>query len=244
MSSSSSAPDLGDAVRPDGTLKHASEINWAFDADESIPFPAGQNAGDHTASLGSHAPDVMGDSICRTTRLCCPSRCVLDALDAEAACPRPRTTKRKPPQDIPSRRVSRKVVIDVDDDDGNDAGDSDNDDDDDSDGDSDNGIATEPASEAMSEEYDTLRAMADADNQVCPSTAPTFVRNPHLCYLSGCNFQIEGGTHSRHTPHVCPSERLSPSRYRKAPGWALVYDLLVSILGFLILILLTNYVKG
>ena len=86
----------------------------------------------------------------------------------------------------------------MDDDDGNDAGDSDNDNDDndDSDGDSDNGIATEPASEAMSEEYDTLRAMADADNQVCPSTAPTFVRNPHLCYLSGRNFQIEGGTHS------------------------------------------------
>ena len=182
MSSSSSAPDLGDAVRPDGTLKDASEINWAFDADESIPFPAGQNAGDHTASSGSHAPDVMGDSIRRTTRLRRPSRRVLDALDAEAACPRPRTTKRKPPQDIPSRRVSRKVVIDVDDDDGNDAGDSDNDDDDDSDGDSDNGIATEPASEAMSEEYDTLRAMADADNQVCPSTAPTFVRT--LIYVT------------------------------------------------------------
>ena len=182
MSSSSSAPDLGDAVRPDGTLKDASEINWAFDADESIPFPAGQNAGDHTASSGSHAPDVMGDSIRRTTRLRRPSRHVLDALDAEAACPRPRTTKRKPPQDIPSRRVSRKVVIDVDDDDGNDAGDSDNDDDDDSDGDSDNGIATEPASEAMSEEYDTLRAMADADNQVCPSTAPTFVRT--LIYVT------------------------------------------------------------
>ena len=188
----------------------------------------------------------MGDSIRRTTRLHRPSRCVLDALDVEAACPHPRTTKRKPPQDIPSRCVSQKVVIDVDDDDSNDAGnsDNDNDNDNDSDGDSDNSIATEPASEAMSEEYDTLRAMADADNQVCPSTAPTFVRNPHLCYLSGRNFQIEGGTHSRHTPHVCLSERLSPSRYRKAPGWALVYNLSVSVLGFFILILLTNYMKG
>ena len=244
MSLSLSAPDLGDAVRPDGTLKDASEINWAFNADESIPFPAGQNTGDHPASLGSHAPDVMGDSICWTTCLCRPSWHVLDALDVEAACPRPCMTKCKPPQDIPSRRVSWKVVIDVDDDDSNDAGNSNDDNDNDSDSDSDNSIATEPASEAMSEEYDTLRAMADADNQVCPSTAPTFIRNPHLCYLSGRNFQIEGGTHSRHMPHVCPSERLSPSRYRKAPGWALVYDLSVSVLGFLILILLTNYVKG
>src|ERR1700744_4440432 len=99
MSSSSSAPDLGDAVRPDSTLKDASEINWAFNADESIPFPAGQNTGDHTASLGSHAPDVMGDSICWTTCLRCPSRRVLDARDAESACPHPRTTKCKPPQD-------------------------------------------------------------------------------------------------------------------------------------------------
>ena len=199
MSLSLSAPDLGDTVQPDGTLKDTSEINWAFDADESIPFPAGQNAGNHTASSGSHAPDVMGDSIHRMTHLRCPSWHVLDALDVEAACPRPCTTKHKPPQDIHSQHVSRKVVIDVDDDD------------DDSDGDSNNGIATEPASEAMSEEYDTLRAMADADNQVCPSTAPTFIWNPHLCYLSGRNFQIEGGMHSRHMPHVCPSERLSPS---------------------------------
>ena len=232
MSLSLSAPDLGDAVQPDGTLKDTSEINWAFDADESIPFPAGQNAGNHTASSGSHAPDVMGDSIHRMTHLHRPSWHVLDALDVEAACPHPCMTKCKPPQDIHSRHVSWKVVIDVDDDN------------DDSNGDSNNGIATEPASEAMSEEYDTLRAMADADNQVCPSTAPTFIWNPHLCYLSGCNFQIKGGTHSRHMPHVCPSERLSPSRYRKAPGWALVYDLSVSVLGFLILILLTNYMKG
>ena len=124
----------------------------------------------------------MGDSIRWTTRLHHPSWHVLDALDMEAACPCPRTTKRKPPQDIPSQRVSRKVVIDVNNDDGNDASHSDDDDNDDSDGDSDNGIATEAASEAMSEEYNTLRAMADADNQVCPSTAPTFVRT--LIYVT------------------------------------------------------------
>ena len=170
MSLSLSAPDLGDAVQPDGTLKDTSEINWAFDADESIPFPAGQNAGNHTASSGSHAPDVMGDSIHRMTHLHRPSWHVLDALDVEAACPHPCMTKCKPPQDIHSRHVSWKVVIDVDDDN------------DDSNGDSNNGIATEPASEAMSEEYDTLRAMADADNQVCPSTAPTFVRT--LIYVT------------------------------------------------------------
>jgi hypothetical protein len=38
---SSLAPELGDAVRPDGTLKDASEIIWSYDADESIPFPLG-----------------------------------------------------------------------------------------------------------------------------------------------------------------------------------------------------------
>lgn len=100
---SPSASDLGDAVRPDGTLKDASEITWTYDADESVPFPAGQNS---AASSGRHVPAEMGAGIRRTTRVSHPSRRVLEALEAEEAEAHvTRTTKRKPP------RVALPVVF-------------------------------------------------------------------------------------------------------------------------------------
>lgn len=174
-------------------------MTWTFDADESIPFPAGQISGSHTTSLGSRVPAEMGTSVRRTTRVSHPSRRVLEALEAEeaeATAHVARTTKRKPPHGSPTRRVLRKLVVNVDDDNGNDACDSN------SDSDSDNGIATGPATEAMSDDYGALKAMADADNQVSPSTSLTFEWRPHLCHFSGCDLQIQEGSHGRSTPHV------------------------------------------
>lgn len=36
----STPPDIGCAVRPDGTLKDASEIEWHFDKDDETPLTA------------------------------------------------------------------------------------------------------------------------------------------------------------------------------------------------------------
>ena len=61
MSPSPLASNLGDAVRPNGTLKDASEIVWNYDADESLPFPSG------------------GDSVLR-------SDCLYDTIGSVGAC--------------------------------------------------------------------------------------------------------------------------------------------------------------
>ncbi|KAF8258723.1 hypothetical protein EI94DRAFT_1707731 [Lactarius quietus] len=38
---SSTTSDLGNAVRPNGTLKDASDMDWTFNTDEDLPFPSG-----------------------------------------------------------------------------------------------------------------------------------------------------------------------------------------------------------
>jgi hypothetical protein len=168
---SSPAHDLGGTVRANGTLKDASEIMWTFDADESIPFPAGQISGDD-------APAEMGASIHQTTHITHPSWCILEALEAEEAT---HSTKRKPPCGSPSHHIFRKAAVNVDDnnsnirkvavntgdDNGNDACNSD------SNSDVDNGITTQPPTEVMSNDFEALKVMANADNQVRPSTALT-----------------------------------------------------------------------
>jgi hypothetical protein len=197
---SSPAHNLGGAVRADGTLKDASEITWNFDADESIPFPAGQIS-------GGHAPAEMGASVRRTTRIAHPSRRVLEALEeAEEAA---RSAKRKPPCGSPRRRVSRKAAINVDDDDSNFQKVAVNVDDDDgndacnsnSDSDIDNGITTQPPTEVMSDDFEALKAMADADNQVRPSTALTSM-GPSFLIPFRLRRINPRRPHSRPMPHV------------------------------------------
>jgi hypothetical protein len=61
---SSLAPELGDAVRPDGTLKDASEIIWSYDADESIPFPLGST---HSILSTRLSPATMVGGVHRTS---------------------------------------------------------------------------------------------------------------------------------------------------------------------------------
>lgn len=182
MSSVSSASFMpeGDAVRPDGTLKDASEMTWNYDADESIPFPSGSTSVAPLPSSGSHAPATMVAGVRRTTRVSKPSRRVLEAAEASNALLSQRlAAKRKAPSDSLQRRVSRKIVINVDDE-GADTSSGDEDasaegedvvseDEDaatnaDIDDASDGGTTTEPGT---SDDYEALKAMADADNLVC-----------------------------------------------------------------------------
>ncbi|SRR6266404_6246201 len=39
---------LGHALRPDGTLKDASEMSWSYDSDDSVPFPQNSSVGQAT----------------------------------------------------------------------------------------------------------------------------------------------------------------------------------------------------
>jgi hypothetical protein len=156
--SPSTTTDPGHAVRPDGTLKDASEIVWTYDADDDIPFPSGSTSGEPLSS-GGQAPAMVLGATRRTTRVPRPSKRALEAAETSSS-----ATKRKASTNR-DQRVTRKI-IDLDDDDANKA------DDDyipttdidvditDFDGPSD--LATEPA-----DDYAALEAMADADNRVC-----------------------------------------------------------------------------
>ena len=161
---------LGEAVRPDGTLKDASEIEWVFDPDDSLPFP--QASGDPSGGTSSiPAPAEAG--LRRTTRTIRPARRFIEE-DAECAS----TTgahgnpaaKRKAQCDDPDpdRRVSRKIVINLHDD---------------SDEDATSVPPTEvgedatsvPPTEVGEDDYEDLQAMADADNLVrFPSPSLSF----------------------------------------------------------------------
>ena len=160
----SSAPsDLGDAVGPGGALKDASEMTWYHDADDTIPLPA-NNAVDGDTATGLR----------RTSRISRPSRRVLEEYESASgatASTRP-ATKRKAPHNLNTigHHVLKKTCIYVDDGDDKD-GDPSSDD---------GGAATEPATEPMSDDYEALKAMANADNMVCPLSPLPFALYLHL----------------------------------------------------------------
>ena len=149
---------LGEAVQPDSTLKDASEIEWVFDPDDSLPFP--QASGDPSGGTSSiPAPAEAG--LRRTTRTIRPA-CRFIEEDAECAS----TTgahgnpaaKRKAQCDDPDpdRCVSRKIVINLHDD-------------------SDEDATSVPPTEVGKDDYEDLQAMADADNLVrFPSPSLSF----------------------------------------------------------------------
>ena len=166
MSSSPLASNLGDAVRPDGTLKDASEIVWNYDADESLPFPSGGDSAPASVSSGTLAPATSVAAVRRTARVSRPSWRVLEAGEAELASIRKTSgVKRKAASDPHDDRATRgKVITVVSDDAGDDSGD----------GASDGGTPSPPPTEPASDDYEALTAMADADNQVC-STCHSFL---------------------------------------------------------------------
>ena len=149
---SSSLSDHGHALRPDGSLKDASEILWSYDEDESLPFPL--DGAPTPSSSGSHAPATTVAGIRRTTRVIRPSQRALDAAETSSSIPASAGVKRKARADNsePDSRASRKVIGGFDDSDGSeDAPPTE--------------VTTEP--EPDDDDYESIKAMADADNQVC-----------------------------------------------------------------------------
>jgi hypothetical protein len=153
---SSFAPDVGDAVRPDGTLKDASEINWSYNADESIPFPSDNASGPSSG----HTLATVVASVRRTTRISHPSQHILDALEAEAAesasrAPAQNACKRKAISPLPDRHAHKNVINVISNNNNN------------SNNNSDGGTPSPPPTELASDNYESLQAMADTDNLVC-----------------------------------------------------------------------------
>ena len=146
---------LGDAVRPDGTLKDASEIEWSFDADETVPFPltSGDPSGDSsTTTLAPAEPGLR-----RTTRTIRPAhRFIEEDSECASSTNAQLATKRKAPSDDPDpdRRVSCKIVIRIN-------------------SSSDEDVSSVPPTEVAEDDYESIQAMADADNLVC-FPAPLF----------------------------------------------------------------------
>ncbi len=173
---------IGHAVRPDGGLKDASEMEWTYDKDESVPFPSNSlaiPATDDPAvspplksvrihSFFTHAkpPATLIAGSRRSTRTSRPSQRVRDAnevssLATGSTTAKPSTgTKRKAAVNLspgPTRRVVNKAVVDSDDDDdGNDTEPA--------------GYETELAEDEDPNDADissqSLQAMADADHEV------------------------------------------------------------------------------
>jgi hypothetical protein len=114
---SSLAPELGDAVRPDGTLKDASEIIWSYDTDESILFPLGSTSGSHSIPSTRLSPVTMVGGVHRTSsRVHHPSQCALEAAEASSSTRDGRRSgiKRKASGNCLDNRRPRRGLVDVD----------------------------------------------------------------------------------------------------------------------------------
>ena len=142
---SSLAPGIGDAVRPDGTLKDASEITWNYDADDSIPFPSGDQPS---------VQNVLIAPLCQTTCKIRPPWRFLDGAKSDSSTPdsTPLAGKHKTSRQSPARQVLQKIInVDREDDEvSNASGD-------------DGGTTTEPITEPASNGYEAVQAMVDTD---------------------------------------------------------------------------------
>ncbi|KAH9162941.1 hypothetical protein EDB89DRAFT_1912989 [Lactarius sanguifluus] len=173
MSSSSTTPNLGDALRPDGTLKEASEIIWSYDADKSIPFPSDNVSGQVS---GSRVPAMMVAGVRRTGHVPRPSQHAREAAEATSSSStstHPGTKRKVAIDPKPDCHVTCKVAIDVDDDtaDPNDDG-ATTEPDDGATTEPDDGAATEPddgaTTEPATDDYESIEAVANADDQAIP----------------------------------------------------------------------------
>ena len=152
---SSFAPDLGDAVQPDGMLKDVSKIDWSFNPDDSIPFPSDNPSGSHSASSGGLSPAIVVTSVWCTTHLSKPSRHVLDKLEAAGSASSASAVnhKCKVIRALPNQHLHKNDVHVVSDDDSDDK--------------SESRSLSPPPTKPASDDYESLQAMADTDNQVC-----------------------------------------------------------------------------
>ena len=152
MSPSLSA--LGDAVQPNGTLKDASEILWQYDEDESLPFPSG-SAPMLPPSSGSHPPATIVADVRQSSCVFRLSQWALKAAETSSSTPASTAThlgkhKARADDDEAELCATGKVIIAMDD----------------SDGSSEDGPPTEPSTEPE-DDYKSIKAMADVDNEVC-----------------------------------------------------------------------------
>lgn len=178
--------DPGCAVRADGTLKDASEIEWHFDPDDDTPIalstppqpppPPTQSVRDvHPFFTGHMAAATPAAGARRSNRPVRPSARITDPNNAmikastSSALAQPSTLasssigeKRKASTSEPTRRVVQKVNTDSDGEGQTDAG-SDFGDSRSTQADSDTESATV---EEVQHEFETLQAMADDDHQV------------------------------------------------------------------------------
>jgi hypothetical protein len=115
---SSSLSNHGHALRPDGTLKDASEILWSYDEDESLPFPL--DDAPTPSSSGSHAPATTVAGVHRTTCIIHPSQRVLNAAEMSSSIPASAGVKCKARADDSKldSRATRKVIEGFNDSDG------------------------------------------------------------------------------------------------------------------------------
>jgi hypothetical protein len=242
MSSSSNAPVLGDAVRPDGTLKDASEIVWSYDADDTIPFPPSASEADSLSRRCAPAMTVAGAR--RSTRTHRPSQRVLDAAasSSSAGSASHSSAKRKASSVVTGRRITCKVIIDVDDvveDHSNDG--------DYLAGHSDDGAIMEPAeddgatTEPAEDDYEIIKAMADVDNRVRPLLSLSCML---FSLTTGNQLQTSRRTRSRCAPHFPSRQGIQASRYRQGSERPLVHSLSVSTFVSSSFILLLTHLKG
>jgi hypothetical protein len=163
---SSLAPELGDAVRPDSTLKDASEIIWSYDTDESILFPLGSTSGSHSIPSTRLSPAMMVGGACQTSSCVHrPSQRALEVAEASSSTCDGRWSgiKRKVSGDCLNNRGPCRGLVDVDVGNMDDIGVDDTSVDDNGTSNAETWPPMEPAS---NNNYEALRAMADTDNVV------------------------------------------------------------------------------
>lgn len=222
----------GPAIRTDGTLKDASKIEWSFDADESVPFPPeAQNlVGASDGGGAAPTPQVSAEGIRRSARAFCPSRRLLEAVEVSSTGPTAtrgahQGAKCKAPHGSMTRCVARKIVVDVDRCSSSEVPDEDNPSTDTAQDSGNDNDAMNPSDLTSDANYDSIKAMADADHKV-----------RHLCtsvqiftgYL-GSKLQNQKRAYERHL-HYLRTRKVQASSYGPDPQRAQVQSLFVSTL--------------
>ena len=194
------SPDRGCALRPDGTLKDASEIDWQFDVDDDItpslsgPSSIGPSSGPSSGDSGPSKihpffssavvsstlrPATFAAGSRRSGRATRPSNRILDPDNAMGVA----AGKRPAQKSTATRNVKRKIIQDDQDSEEEDA--------------SFNAPPTEPSTDVDDDdatdavaEYDSLKAMADADHEVSACYNTFKARANYNLKGNSCKIQI------------------------------------------------------
>ena len=227
-------PDPGCAIRPDGSLKDASEIDWHFDKDDDAPItmaekspmsgPPGSSHILHPYFLGHASPAVQVAGSRRSSCASRPSNHVVDPDNAMNSAAETSSTqkvgtgKRKAPIHKSARCVIQKTI--------HISGDS-NDDRSGSEGPTSSppahGKATdveeiEDANAVSGQEYASLKAMADADHEVSAASTSNIVHFTHVIMSKAIHAKSKSGA----TADVCTV--FYRDKEHKNPDTAKVWD--------------------